>query len=146
MNYDIEHITILHFYPGVWLINTIFFNSGQTRKTNLANYSPSYWIISIFNQIFSYYVRFKLRSNTVSAKSEDKQPYKFGRWNEDVMPTKVVSNSDAVIKSVKISAGMWLYAGNQCSLCYPQKTLTHNLSHFLTFDLIFTVTIECIAK
>lgn len=34
---------------------------------------------------------------------------------------RLVSSSDAVIKTVKISPGMVVYTGHQCSLCYENK-------------------------
>ena len=45
----------------------------------------------------------------------------------------LVSNSDTVIKSVKISPGMGMYAGLHCSLCYPNKNLNYT-RNFLIVD------------
>lgn len=45
----------------------------------------------------------------------------------------LVSNSDAVIKSVKISPGMGMFAGLHCSLCYPNKNLNYT-RNFLIVD------------
>ena len=61
-------------------IKSILFYLGQARKYRLVSKvawqtSQYYWIISKINQIFTHYLRLKLRSNIVKAKSEAKPPY-----------------------------------------------------------------------
>ena len=45
------------------------------------------------------------------------------RWSQQ----RLVSNSDAVIKSVEISPGMGVNAGHQCGFCYPNNNLNTQL-------------------
>ena len=94
-------------------------------------------------------MRLNLKSNIVRAKSEASHLIKagknFGRCNKDVrfymIPTNVGEQFCAVIKSVKISHGIGVYAGLQYSLCYPNKNQSGQLYPIVDFELILTVTI-----